>query len=67
MQQRPALRLTAFRPTPVYRLGIPHVRPIKADENEEKPMSILNCILLVNALARLLSALALLVAALRRR
>jgi hypothetical protein len=48
-------------------LRLVHVRPIKADKNEEKTMTIITSALLINALARLVAALARLVTAIRRR
>jgi hypothetical protein len=44
-----------------------HVRPIKADENEEKTMTPIDFTLLIDALARLAVALATFVIAFRRR
>jgi hypothetical protein len=44
-----------------------HVLPIKADENEEKPMTTLEFAFLINALARLIAALARIVSAIRRK
>jgi len=48
-------------------LGSVHVRPIKADENEEKTMTTIEFTLLIDAFARLAAALAVFVAAFRRR
>jgi hypothetical protein len=44
-----------------------HVRPIKADENEEKTMTPIDFALLINASARLIAAIGKFVSAFRRR
>ncbi len=44
-----------------------HVTPIKADKNEEKTMTNIDFTLLIDALARLVAALATFVIAFRRR
>lgn len=44
-----------------------HVTPIKADKNEEKTMTIINIALLINALAKLIAALAEFITANRHR
>jgi len=68
VQLRPAssaLRgLSSFALIPAFNLG--HVRPIKADENEEKTMTTADFTLLIDALTRLVAALATVVIALRR-
>jgi hypothetical protein len=40
---------------------------MKADQNEEKTMTVINFVLLMNALAQFIVALARLIAAIRRR
>ena len=47
--------------------GLAHVTPIKADKNEEKTMTIINCALLISALAHLVAAVAKFIAAIRHR
>jgi hypothetical protein len=73
-----ALALVQFRPSCAAFHGLSrcatspalmsvHVRPIKADENEEKTMTPIDFTLLIDALARLAVALATFVTAYRRR
>lgn len=49
------------------RLCVVHVRPIKAANNREKPMTIFDIALLISAVARLVAAFARFFAAFRRR